>query len=160
MATKILVRRPNPEEHDAVRNLVQTVVDETYGGIWGPAPLSIDDEDWSLAWIAVSGAKIVGVVLTHQEWIDDLWVLRESRGQGIGQRLLAQGEAEIISRGYNTFRLRVTKSNTRATRFYQRHGWHIAREFQHEKLPVIALEMIKSAPQRMRGSWVERSLQE
>lgn len=138
-----LIRRPLPAEHDAVRALVQTVVDEVYGGLWASPPLPIDEEDWSLSWVAVVNARIVGVVLTHEAWISDLWVLREFRGCGIGRQLLAQGEAEIVARGSQTLRLRVLKLNTAAIRFYLRQGWRTAREFPHEKFPVTMVEMIK-----------------
>jgi ribosomal protein S18 acetylase RimI-like enzyme len=124
---------------------VQTVVDEIYGGLWAPAPLPIDEEDWSLAWVAVVDTRIVGMVLTSGEWISDLWVLRENRGCGLGQRLLAQGEAEIAGRGRGAFRLRVVKSNANAVNFYLRHGWRVQREFPNERLPVTMLEMAKSA---------------
>jgi ribosomal protein S18 acetylase RimI-like enzyme len=124
---------------------VQTVVDEIYGGLWAPAPLPIDEEDWSLAWVAVVDTRIVGMVLTSGEWISDLWVLRENRGCGLGQRLLAQGEAEIAGRGRGAFRLRVVKSNTNAVNFYLRQGWRVEREFPNERLPVTMLEMAKSA---------------
>ena len=88
----VLIRRPTRSEHDAVRALVQTVVDEVYGGMWAPAPLHIDEEDWSLAWVAVSESKIVGMVLTSAQWISDLWVVREHRNKGIGRQLLSRGE--------------------------------------------------------------------
>ena len=139
----MVIRRAAPDEHDSVRALVQTVVDEVYGGMWAPPPLPIDEEDWSLAWVAVSESGIVGMVLTHEEWISDLWVLREQRGHGIGQKLLLQGEAEIAARGYLTARLRVVKSNVRAVSFYDRLGWSVAREFPHETLPIGMLEMSK-----------------
>jgi GNAT superfamily N-acetyltransferase len=140
----VLIRRPQPQELDSVRALVQTVVDETYGGLWVPSPLPIDEENWHLSWIAELDTKIIGVVLTGREWLDDLWVLRGSRGCGVGHRLLAQGEAEIVARGHRTLRLRVVQSNAAAIRFYQQHGWRIAREFPHEKFPVITVEMFKS----------------
>src|ERR1700733_12000414 len=91
--TGIFIRRPQREEHDSVRAVVQTVVDEIYGGLWAPSPLPVDEENWHSSWVAVRDAKIIGVVRTSGEWLDDLWVLRESRGYGAGQRLLAQGEA-------------------------------------------------------------------
>jgi ribosomal protein S18 acetylase RimI-like enzyme len=142
-----LIRRPQPNEHDSVRAVVQTVVDEIYGGLWAPPPLPVDEESWHLSWVAVVDNKIVGMVLTHEEWISDLWVLRENRGCGVGQRLLAQGEAEIIGRGCRTFRLRVLQSNAAAIKFYHRQGWRVAREFPHEKFPVIMMEMVKSVLQ-------------
>jgi ribosomal protein S18 acetylase RimI-like enzyme len=139
----VLIRRPAPSEHHAVRALVQTVVDEVYGGVWASPPLHIDEEDWWLAWVAVSESKIVGMVLTTEEWISDLWVVREHRNQGIGGQLLSRGEVEIAARGHSTARLRVVQSNVRAVSFYDRLGWRVAREFRHETLPIGMLEMSK-----------------
>ena len=140
MMIEALIRRPHPHEDDSVR----AVVDEVYGGLWAPAPLPLDEEIWSLSWVAVADTRIIGMVLTQEEWISDLWVLREGRGCGVGRRLLAQGEAEIAGRGYPLFRLRVLQSNTAALGFYRRQGWRVAREFPHEKFPVMMLEMVKS----------------
>ena len=143
----MLIRRPQSEEHDSVRAVVQTVLDETYGGLWAPPPLEVDEEDWNDSWVAVLDAKIIGVVRTSGEWLEDLWVPRESRGYGVGQRLLVQGEAEIIARGYDTLHLRVVQSNAAAIEFYRRHGWRIARAFPHERFPITMLEMFKTIPQ-------------
>jgi ribosomal protein S18 acetylase RimI-like enzyme len=74
-------------------------------------------------------------------------VLRDSRGYGIGQRLLARAEAEMVGRGYQTLRLRVLQSNAKAIKFYHREGWRVARQFLHEKFPVTMLEMVKSFAQ-------------
>jgi ribosomal protein S18 acetylase RimI-like enzyme len=142
----VLIRRPWPEENDSVRAVVQSVVDEIYGGLWASPPLTIDDDGWHSSWIAVQGGKIIGVVKTSEGWLDDLWVLRESRGYGVGRRLLAQGEAEITARGHKALHLRVVESNSAAIEFYRRHGWRIARAFPHETLPITILEMLKVAP--------------
>lgn len=139
----LLIRRPQPEEHDSVRAVVQTVVDEIYGGLWAPPPLPVDEVDWRDSWVALQGANIIGVARTSGEWLDDLWVVRESRGHGVGQRLLAQAEAEIVARGHGTLRLRVVQSNAGAIEFYGRHGWRVARTFSHERFPITMLEMSK-----------------
>jgi GNAT superfamily N-acetyltransferase len=141
---EVFIRRPQPEELRSVQALVQTVVDEIYGGVWAPPPLPVDKEGWELSWIAVVDEKIVGVALTTGEWLDDLWVLRGARGYGVGWRLLAHAEAEMVARGHETLRLRVAQSNTVAIGFYRRHGWQIARVFPHEKFPIVMLEMFKS----------------
>jgi len=141
----VVIRRPELQEHSTVRALVETVVDEIYGHLWAPFPPAVDEEDWGLAWIAIWQNNIVGMVLTHQESISDLWVLPSARRLGIGGKLLAQGEAEIRDRGYRTFHLRVVKSNTAAIRFYQGHDWQVKREFAHEELPTTMLEMSKKA---------------
>jgi ribosomal protein S18 acetylase RimI-like enzyme len=143
----VLIRRPQPEEHDFVRAVVQTVVDEIYGGLWASPPLSVEEENWQSFWVAVRDTKIIGVARTSGEWLDDLWVLRESRGCGVGRRLLAQGEAEIIARGHETLHLRVVQSNAAAIEFYRRHGWQIARAFPHERFPITMLEMFKPTRQ-------------
>lgn len=144
MMMELLIRSPKADELDSVRATVQAVVDEIYGGLWAAPPLQIDDEDWSRAYVAIVDARIAGVVLTHDDWISDLWVSRESRGKGVGQKLLAKGESEISRRGFGTLRLRVVSSNSAAIGFYLRNGWQVNREFLHEKLPVTMIEMIKT----------------
>ena len=142
----VLIRQPKTHELNAVRALVKTVAEETFGELFAPSPvpLKLEEDDWSLAWVAVSSGKIVGVVLTNQEWISDLWVLRESRRRGIGGSLLVQGESEIANRGHRTFHLRVVKSNLGAVQFYIQQGWQVAREFPHEKYHHAMIEMVKS----------------
>jgi ribosomal protein S18 acetylase RimI-like enzyme len=138
------IRRADPDEQNAVQALVQTVVDEIYGGLWAPPPLPVDQENWSRSWVAVVGNGIVGVVLTDGPWLSDLWVLREYRGRGIGHQLLAKGEAEMLERGHRVFRLRVAKRNSSAINFYHQRDWRVAREFPHEKFPLTMLEMAKT----------------
>lgn len=148
MSTELVIRRPQPHEYDSVQALIETTATETFKDLFAPnpVPLEFKDEDWPLAWIAVSDAKILGVIITNQEWVDDLWVLREYRRQGVGTRLLTQGESEIAARGCQTCRLRVVKSNLVAVQFYLRRGWQVAREFAHEKYHHPMLEMAKSVP--------------
>jgi ribosomal protein S18 acetylase RimI-like enzyme len=148
MLIEVAIRRPRSQEYDSVRKLIEIVAIETFKDLFAPnpVPLEFNAEDWPLAWIAASDAKILGVIITHEEWIDDLWVLQEYRRQGIGSRLLAQGESEIVARGCRTCRLRVVKSNLAAVQFYSGQGWRIAREFAHEKYHHSMLEMAKSFP--------------
>jgi ribosomal protein S18 acetylase RimI-like enzyme len=148
MPIEVVIRRPQPHEYDSVRDLIEIVATETFKDLFAPnpVPLKFKDEDWPLAWVAVSDAKILGVIITNQGWVDDLWVLREHRRQGVGTRLLAQGESEIAARGCQTCRLRVVKSNLVAIQFYLRQGWQIASEFAHEKYHHPMLEMAKSFP--------------
>ena len=148
MTIEVVMRRPQSSEYNSVRALIETVANETFKDLFAPnpVPLKFEDEDWPLAWVAVSDEKIVGVIITNQEWVDDLWVLREQRRQGVGSRLLAQGEADIATRGYRTCHLRVVRSNVVAVQFYLSQGWQITREFAHEKYHHAMLEMAKSLP--------------
>ncbi|HVN18116.1 MAG TPA: GNAT family N-acetyltransferase [Dongiaceae bacterium] len=148
MFSELVIRKPQISEYGSVQALIEAVANETFKDLFAPnpVPLKFKDEDWPLAWVAVSGEKIVGVIITNQEWVDDLWVLREERRQGIGSRLLAKGEAEIAARGYRMCRLRVVRSNAVAVQFYLKQGWQIAREFAHEKYHHAMLELAKPWP--------------
>ena len=120
MTIEVVMRRPQSSEYSSVRALIETVANETFKDLFAPnpVPLKFEDEDWPLAWVAVSDEKIVGVIITNQEWVSDLWVFREHRRQGVGSRLLAHGEAEIAARGHQTCRLPVVRSNVVAVQFY------------------------------------------
>jgi ribosomal protein S18 acetylase RimI-like enzyme len=145
MSSELAIRRAQANEYGAVRTLIETVANEIFKDLFAPnpVPLEFKDEDWPSAWVAVSDKEIVGVIITGQEWVDDLWVIREHRRRGVGSRLLAQGEAEIAGRGYPTCRLRVVRSNVAAVEFYLSRGWQVAREFAHEKYHHLMLEMAK-----------------
>jgi ribosomal protein S18 acetylase RimI-like enzyme len=148
---EVVIRRAQSHEYDSVRVVIETVANETFRDLFAPnpVPLKFEDEDCHLAWVAVSDAKILGVMLTKQEWVSDLWVLREHRRQGVGSRLLAQAECEIAAGGYHTCRLRVVKSNLVAVRFYLSQGWQITREFAHEKYHHAMLEMAKPSSEKL-----------
>ena len=138
------LRHPATEECEAVQALVQTVVDEIYGGLWTSPPIPIGPTDWSPGWIAISQGKITGVALTAGEWVEDLWVAANARGVGVGLALLSRCEIEIRERGFRRARLRVVSSNKKAISFYEAQGWLPEREYPHEKLPVTMTDMGKA----------------
>jgi ribosomal protein S18 acetylase RimI-like enzyme len=144
MSAGIVIRRAKPGENDSVHALVQTIADETFAYLFAPAQVPLGEANWLSAWLALAGGEIVGVTMTHDEWVSDLWVRCDSRRLGVGGELLAHAESEIRSRGHGTLRLRVVKSNTRAVEFYQNHGWSVQREFPHEKFGHMMFEMAKS----------------
>ena len=144
MSAGMVIRRAKPSENDSVHALVQAIADETFAYLFAPSQVPIGEANWLSAWLALRGEEIVGVTMTRDEWVSDLWVRRESRRSGIGGELLAHAEREIRGRGHGTLRLRVVKSNTRAVEFYQNHGWSVQREFPHEKFGHTMFEMTKS----------------
>jgi GNAT superfamily N-acetyltransferase len=152
------IRRANREDVRFPSPFVQMVVDEVYGHLW-QMDSSIDvratiasriaAEDWSKAWVALDGNTLVGTVLTHEDWVDDLWVLQDFRGKGIGKRLLLRGEEEILERGFYVLRLRMVEANTKALAFYRRSGWNTIRSFPHETFSFIPmLELQKTVQPR------------
>jgi ribosomal protein S18 acetylase RimI-like enzyme len=144
MPAEIVIRRAKPSENDSVHALVQAIADETFAYLFAPSQVPIGEANWLSAWLALSGEEIVGVTMTHDEWVSDLWIRGDSRRIGIGGELLEHAEREIRSRGHDALRLRVVKLNTRAVEFYQNRGWRVQREFPHEKFGHTMFEMTKS----------------
>jgi ribosomal protein S18 acetylase RimI-like enzyme len=144
MLPEIVIRQARPDENNSVHALVQTIADETFAYLFAPSQVPIAEPNWLSAWLAISNEEIVGVTMTRDEWVSDLWIRRDRRRLGIGAKLLSRAELEMSGRGYDTFRLRVVKSNLRAVQFYQSQGWKVHREFPHEKFSHAMFEMTKS----------------
>lgn len=136
-------RHPEPEECTGVNVFVQTIVDEVYGGLWAEPPLLIDQEDWSRSWMALDDGMLIGVALSREGWVEDLWISPGSRRRGVGSQLLAMAEAEIRDRGIRTASLRVLSLNQNAIRFYEKRGWQTDGEYRHERFPVSVTELRK-----------------
>jgi ribosomal protein S18 acetylase RimI-like enzyme len=143
MPADIVIRRAQPSETESVHALVQAIVDETFAYLFPSSQVPLGEPNWLSAWLAISGEDIVGVMMTQDEWLSDLWIRHDRRRTGIGGKLLAHAEHEIRSRGHHTLHLRVVKSNTRAVEFYRTHGWRVSREFPHEKFGHAMYEMTK-----------------
>lgn len=56
--------------------------------------------------------------------IENLYVLPEYRGEGIGSALLEAAEQALYDQGIETITLDVMTENTAAQRFYERHGYN------------------------------------
>jgi chorismate mutase len=71
------------------------------------------------AWVACAEDQgVVGFSLTEDDWLDMLYVVPESAGQGIGSSLL-----EVVKHEHpGGFALWVFESNAPARRFYRRRG--------------------------------------
>jgi GNAT superfamily N-acetyltransferase len=55
--------------------------------------------------------------------LDELYVVPERRGRGIGSALLAAAEAAVQRRGVALLEINVDGEDTDARRFYERHGY-------------------------------------
>jgi ribosomal protein S18 acetylase RimI-like enzyme len=72
--------------------------------------------------VACRDGVVVGFVVTHDDAVEQLYVDAAARGSGVAGRLLTHGETVIGAR-HDTAWLAVVPGNTRARRFYERHGW-------------------------------------
>ena len=94
------------------------------------------------------GQKLVGVGLSVDDIVDDIWLSAGARGIGIGSEMLGRLEQQIVDRGFQTAQLRVLEENNRARRFYENHGWIAAHSYQHERLGVNMVSYSKTLPDR------------
>ena len=80
---------------------------------WLTARLATDD-----VWVAESDGSVVGYARITAGWLDDLYVVPERAGQGVGSALLDVVKAQQP----DGFCLWVFEMNTPARGFYARHG--------------------------------------
>ncbi len=81
----------------------------------------------------VAGAPVVGVglvTLRTNVWfdgpvalLDELYVVPDRRGQGIGSQLIAMIEAACRERGIEQLEINVDEGDLDTRRFYERHGY-------------------------------------
>ena len=72
----------------------------------------------SEGWVAEVEGRVVGYLVLTDDWVDDLFLLPEATGHGIGTALLDLAKAQRP----DGFRLWAFETNTGARRFYARHG--------------------------------------
>ena len=119
------------------------VVREVYGRlIPGDAPPTAGR--WADGLVAEVADRIVGVVVSDDDWVEDLWVAKEYRNRGIGAMLLTAAERQIAKRNYTEAQLRVVEENLDARRFYAAHGWAETVSYPHEKWGFAMVEMVKT----------------
>ncbi|HEY0756829.1 MAG TPA: GNAT family N-acetyltransferase [Ktedonobacteraceae bacterium] len=130
--------RPELDERLAFR-----IIDTAFRDHWGHIPnrfakwkhwtIERPGFDPSLWFIAYKDGQAVGGVFCEAQdaggWVDDLAVLREARGEGLGTALLLHSFNEFYRRGKRVVGLGVDSQNlTGALRLYQRAGMHRVQE--------------------------------
>ena len=116
------------------------VVREVYGDLI-PEAAPHRAGDWRGALMAEVDGRILGVVVSEDDWVEDLWVIRERRREGIGSVLLAAAERHIAARGHTEGRLRVVARNLDTRRFYGAQGWTETASYPHESWGFMMIEM-------------------
>jgi GNAT superfamily N-acetyltransferase len=140
--TGVVIRSACAADVTVIEQLVLDVVRDVYGKlIPGDAPPTAGR--WSCGLVAEVADRIVGVVVSDDDWVEDLWVAREYRNRGIGAMLLTAAERQIAERDYAEAQLRVAAENLDARRFCATHGWAETVSYPHEKWGFAMVEMVK-----------------
>jgi ribosomal protein S18 acetylase RimI-like enzyme len=74
-------------------------------------------------WGAFDGAAMVGMLAFREGWIDQLYVLPDAQGVGVGTELLCIAQDAI-----GQIQLWTFQRNARARRFYEARGFALVRE--------------------------------
>lgn len=74
-------------------------------------------------WGAFGGGGMIGMIAFRKDWIDQLYVLPEAQGQGIGSSLLQRAQTSVERLQLWTF-----QRNVPARRFYEARGFTLVRE--------------------------------
>lgn len=74
-------------------------------------------------WGAEKQSKLVGIIAFREDWIDQLYVLPDAQGRGVGSDLL-----EIAQDAFPVLSLWTFQRNKRARRFYELNGFVALRE--------------------------------
>jgi len=100
----------------------------------------------SVIFLALEGATALGFVQLYpsfwsvaacRSWIlNDLYVIPESRGAGVGRALLERARAHAESTGAGGMSLATQHSNVTAQRLYEGLGWVRDQEFFHYELDL------------------------
>ncbi|MCV2868567.1 GNAT family N-acetyltransferase [Defluviimonas sp. WL0002] len=93
----------------------------------------LDGTKLGAVWLIGPRAAPVGYIAMGLGWsielggpdafVDELFVLPEARGQGVGRAALAHLSAELKVRGVVALHLEVARDNRDAQRFYEREGF-------------------------------------
>ncbi len=102
--------------------------------------------DESVIFLALDDATALGFVQLYpsfwsvaacRSWIlNDLYVIPESRGAGVGRALLERARAHAESTGAGGMSLATQRSNVTAQRLYEGLGWVRDEEFFHYELEL------------------------
>ena len=114
-------------EYERLRELCHITTDQLHSALFGPTPALF-------GLVAVDGAQlsVVGYALyflnfstwegVHGIYLEDLYVMPEHRGTGLGKALLKSLAQIAVERGYARFEWWVLDWNTPSIDFYRRLG--------------------------------------
>jgi ribosomal protein S18 acetylase RimI-like enzyme len=152
----ISIRRAIPEEADTLSQITFSAkahwgYSECWMEIWKPqltfSPEYFEENE---SWVAVEGEKPIGFYTLQEKdgnaWIDNLWVMPEFIGKGIGKKLFIHAVESARQRGYKTLQL---EADPNAFGFYEKMGMQKIGERQSEvdgqprTLPIMEMRLKK-----------------
>jgi len=149
----IHIRRALPEEADLLTQIALSAkrhwgYPSRWMDIWTPQlTFSPDYLQENESWIAEVDHPIAFYTLQERDgnaWIENLWVLPEHMGQGVGKQLFLHALSRSLELGYNILRL---EADPNAVVFYEKMGMHKMGERhsqiegQPRSLPLMEIDL-------------------
>ncbi len=149
----IHIRRAWPEEADALTQIALSAkrhwgYPSRWMDIWTPQlTFSPDYLQENESWIAEEDHPIAFYTLQERDgnaWIENLWVLPEHMGQGVGKQLFLHAISRSIELGYKILQL---EADPNAAGFYEKMGMHKIGERYSEiegqprRLPIMEMKL-------------------
>ena len=106
---QLLVARPPTEDERSDPSAVQPYTDET--------------EPDAIGFVMFRRQSNRYAVTRSRGLIENLYVVPDHRGRGVGSRLLAAAETRLSERGVDVVALEAMAGNGHGRRFYRRHGY-------------------------------------
>ena len=123
-------------DYEKLAHLCVGTTAELERALFGPSPAAevlIARQDGATVGFALFFHTFSTFLARRGLWLEDLFVVPERRGRGIGKRLLTRLAAVAVERGCGRFEWAVLDWNTPAIGFYEglgatlMHDWRIAR---------------------------------
>ncbi len=127
----VRIRRAKAPDESGVVDCVNAAYEQHIAAIGkAPAPMLADYAgliDDGFVRVAVAGDAIVGVIVMWPEpdhlYVDNVAVLPEAQGMGLGKMLLADADDEARRHGCDEIRLYTNEKMTANLVYYPRHGY-------------------------------------
>jgi GNAT superfamily N-acetyltransferase len=100
--------------------------------------------------VAADNGRVVGFSRWEGDGIAQVFVLPAYHGTGVAALVLRAAEGALLAQGHTRIWLQCRKGNDRARRFYEKHGWIVVADVDHDmghmdgRSPVIVWRLEKS----------------
>jgi GNAT superfamily N-acetyltransferase len=134
----VTIREAGPDDLDALLAVQKAASTAAYADVYPPERYPYPDEavrediarrlaaEESVYLVAELGGRVVGLAGVSPGWLEQLYVLPELQGTGVGSALLAAAVERRRAAGDSELRLWTLEANEAGRRFYEARGWRLA----------------------------------
>jgi GNAT superfamily N-acetyltransferase len=149
----VTIREAGAADLDTLFEIQKAASTAAFAHVYPPDQYAFPDEavrtelagrlarDETTYWAAEENGTAVGFVGVSPGWIDQLYVLPDAQGRGVGSALLEAAIAHRREAGDAELRLWTLESNEAGRRFYEACGWRLAPETRVVAYPPYPIDV-------------------